>query len=136
MPEATSFFTEGMIMDVHPLMTPNNMLTNALNATIITFNGNEFMLQNDMGNGRVETAFLPSGYVPIGVKEYGGIIYIASFNPILNRSQIGSFPSPERNISSDELGLPDSQLTTESFVNFDSSAGFKIQQATLDVYNS
>jgi hypothetical protein len=43
-PEATNFFTEGMIMDVHPLMTPSNMLTNALNATIITFNGNEFML--------------------------------------------------------------------------------------------
>jgi hypothetical protein len=68
-----------------------------------------------MGNGRVETAFLPSGYVPIGVKEYGGIIYIASFNPLLNRSQMGCFPSPERNISSDELGLPDTQLTATTF---------------------
>jgi hypothetical protein len=89
-----------------------------------------------MGNGRVETAFLPSGYVPIGVKEYGGIIYIASFNPLLNRSQLGCFPSPERNISSDELGLPDTQLTAATFNGFDTEAGFKVQQATLDVYNS
>ena len=42
------------------------------------------MLQNDMGNGRVETAFLPPGYVPVGMKEHGGIIYVASYNPITN----------------------------------------------------
>jgi hypothetical protein len=34
----------------------------------------------------VETAFLPSGFVPVGVKEFGGIIYVASYNPITNRS--------------------------------------------------
>ena len=56
-----------------------------------------------MGNGRVETAYLPAGYVPVGIKEYGGIIYVASYNPLTNKGQIGSFPSPERNISSQEL---------------------------------
>lgn len=101
--EATNTFGDGMIMDLNPLTTPNNVLTSALNATMITYNGNEFVLQNDMGNGRVETAYLPSGYVPVGIKEYGGIIYVASYNPITNKGQIGSFPSPERNISSNEI---------------------------------
>ena len=100
--EATNTFGEGIIMDLNPLTTPNNVLTSALNATMITYNGNEFVLQNDMGNGRVETAYLPSGYVPIGITEFGGIIYIVSYNPITDRSQIGCFPSPERNISTDE----------------------------------
>nr|UWG87801.1 MAG: hypothetical protein [Bacteriophage sp.] len=57
-----------------------------------------------MGNGRVETAYLPEGYVPVGTCEFGDIIYIVSYNPIINKSQIGCFPSPERNISSDEVG--------------------------------
>ena len=97
-------FTEGLVQDLHPLTTPNNVLTDALNATLITMNGNEFVLQNDMGNGRVESAYLPSGYVPVGIKEYGGVIYVASYNPLTNKGQIGSFPSPERNIDQTELG--------------------------------
>jgi len=47
--EATNTFGEGIIMDLNPLTTPNNVLTSALNATMITYNGNEFVLQNDMG---------------------------------------------------------------------------------------
>ena len=92
--EATNTFGDGMIMDLNPLTTPNNVLTSALNATMITYNGNEFVLQNDMGNGRVETAYLPSGYVPVGIKEYGGIIYVALYSPSTNKCEIGSFPSP------------------------------------------
>ena len=34
-------------MDLNPLTTPNNVLTSALNATMITYNGNEFVLQNE-----------------------------------------------------------------------------------------
>lgn len=96
-------FEKGLVMDLNPISTPNNVMTSALNATIITFNGNEYVLQSDMGNGRVETAYLPSGYIPVGMVEFGGIIYVASYNPILNRGQLGSFPSPERNISTDEM---------------------------------
>jgi len=51
-----------------------------------------------MGNRRVDNAYLPAGYEPVGIKEHGGIIYIAAYNPITHRSQIGSFPSPERNM--------------------------------------
>jgi hypothetical protein len=39
-----------------------------------------------MGNGRVTTAELPEGYVPLGTCELGGIIYIVSFNPQTNKS--------------------------------------------------
>ena len=56
--EAINTFGEGLIMDLHPLTTPSNVLTNCLNGTIITYNGNEFVLQNDMGNGEVHTAYL------------------------------------------------------------------------------
>lgn len=101
--DTVNTFNEGLIMDLNPLVTPNNVLVNCLNGTITTFSGNENVLQNDMGNGRVETAFLPEGYVPLGTAELGGIIYIVSYNPLVDKCQIGCFPSPERNITSDEV---------------------------------
>ena len=105
--KATNKFTKGLVMDFSPENTKNEVLTNALNATLLTFNGNELSLQNDMGNARVETAFLPEGYIPVGTCEYGGIIYIVSYNPLEDKSQIGCFPSPERNISREEMGRSD-----------------------------
>ena len=102
--KAVNKFTKGLVMDFSPENTQNELLTHALNATLLTFNGNELSLQNDMGNARVETAFLPEGYMPVGTCEYGGIIYIVSYNPIEDKSQIGCFPSPERTVSNDELG--------------------------------
>ena len=113
----TNLFNKGLIMDLNPLTTPNDVMTDALNATIITYNGNENALQNDMGNGRVETAYLPEGYIPLGTAELGGIIYIVSYNPQIDKCQIGCFPSPERNFTSDELGLPDVPIQDSDFVN-------------------
>lgn len=77
------------------------------NGTIITFDGNEFILQNDSGNGRVESCALKKDFIPLGIKQYGGIIYIASMNPLTGECELGSFPSPERNISSEELSMDD-----------------------------
>ena len=71
-------------------------LTDSLNGTLITMNGNEVILQNDMGNGRVDSAFLPGGYEPVGIKEYGGIIYVATYNPITNTVVDRKFPSPQK----------------------------------------
>jgi hypothetical protein len=75
-----------MALDFHPLTVQNSVMTDALNATLITKKGNEWILQNDMGNGRVESAYLPAGYIPVGMKEYGGIIYVASYNPLTGKS--------------------------------------------------
>ena len=43
--QAQNTFNEGMVLDNHPLMTPNTVLTDALNATLVTMNGNEMVLQ-------------------------------------------------------------------------------------------
>lgn len=112
---AKSTFGDGLLMDFAPDNTQATCLTHALNATLLTMNGNELSLQNDMGNGRVETAYLPEGYIPVGTCEFGDIIYIVSYNPITNKSQIGCFPSPERNISSDELSGIKTTFNLEEF---------------------
>lgn len=117
--KATNRFTKGLVMDFSPENTKNEVLTHALNATLLTFNGNEMSLQNDMGNARVETAYLPEGYMPVGTCEYGGIIYIVSYNPLEDKSQVGCFPSPERNISSDEIGRPNVHISKEDFQEID-----------------
>ena len=119
--KATNRFTKGLVMDFSPENTKNEVLTQALNATLLTFNGNELSLQNDMGNARVETAYLPEGYMPVGTCEYGGIVYIVSYNPIENKSQIGCFPSPERNLSNKELGISDAKIYRSKFQKFNQS---------------
>lgn len=92
---AVNTFKDGLLMDTNPLSNDGTSLTNALNATLTTNNGNELMLQNDMGNGRINKVRLDEGYIPVGIKEHGGIIYIASYNPETRNGQIGSFPYPK-----------------------------------------
>lgn len=112
---AKNTFGDGLVMDFAPDNTQATCLTHALNATLLTMNGNELSLQNDMGNGRVETAYLPEGYIPVGTCEFGDIIYMVSYNPITNKSQIGCFPSPERNISSKELSGVETPFDLDEF---------------------
>ena len=105
---ATNTFQDGLIMDSHPLATPNNVLTNCLNGTLITYNGNELILQNDVGNSKIETengqyVQLKQGYIPVGLKEFGGILYIFSLNPADKRCEIGTFPSPNYNETKGKL---------------------------------
>lgn len=125
--EAINTFDQGLVMDINPLVAPNDGVCNALNATLITMNGNENVLQNDMGNGRIETAYLPEGYIPLGTAQLGGIIYIVSYNPLSKKCQIGSFPSPERNITSDKfIGSPDKVIDCSEFYTKDDAVdGYK-----------
>ena len=82
---AVNQFTKGLVTDLHELSVPNNVLTDALNATLVTGDGDEMTLQNDTGNQTIECngkfAQLTEGFIPIGIKEYGGVIYIASYCP-------------------------------------------------------
>jgi hypothetical protein len=41
---ANNTFKDGMNLDLHPIVTPNTVLTDNLNGTFITYNGNEFCL--------------------------------------------------------------------------------------------
>ena len=85
---AVNEFRDGLNLDLHPLVTPNTVLTDNLNGTFITYNGNEFCLQNDRGNKFVGK--LPPGYTPIGIKEHNGVLYIVSVNG--NKTEIGTYP--------------------------------------------
>lgn len=128
---ATNTLNKGLVMDFNPAVTQDDILTNALNATLLTFNGNEMSLQQDMGNGRVETAYLPEGYIPVGTCEFGDIIYIVSYNPLENKSQIGCFPSPERNITSDEISDLQQSLAASDFQDGGSNPTGKIKTTSV-----
>lgn len=109
--ETVNVFNEGLNKDLNPIVTPNNVLTDNLNGTFITFNGDELSLQNDAGNTRIpvpetgDSVRLSEGFYPLGIKEYGGVLYIVSgkqglneFNqrdPNLDEIEFGSYPSPE-----------------------------------------
>lgn len=86
-------FNDGMNKDLNPILTPNTVMTDCLNGTIVTYNGNEFALQNDLGNYKFKHGELSDGFVPIGMKEHANILYIISYNPIEDKVEIGSFPS-------------------------------------------
>lgn len=122
--EAINTFGGGLIMDLHPLTTPSSVLTNCLNGTIITYNGNEFVLQNDMGNGEVHTAYLDKGYVPVGMKEHGGIIYVSAHNPITGKSQIGSFPSPQQLFEGEDLNVTPIRFNFSEFIEMRGSVPY------------
>lgn len=92
--ETSNTWSDGLIMDLNPLNTPNTVLTDNLNGTLITYNGNEYSLQNDMGNYKLENCRLNPNYVPVGLKQYGDILYIVSYNPLDDTTEIGSYPSP------------------------------------------
>lgn len=97
-------FQGGMIQDINPLNADQTSLYNCLNGTFISNDGDEMILQNDMGNARVFQIRLDSGYVPVGMCEHGGVTYIASYNPLTNKSQVGSFPSPQESYFSQSWG--------------------------------
>ncbi len=108
--ESTNTFSDGLISDLSSLTTPNTVLTDALNATLLTFNGNELVLQNDMGNTKImvpgtelspEYVQLPEGFIPIGMKEHGGVLYIVSTNG--QEIEIGSFPSLPEGVDNDDV---------------------------------
>lgn len=111
--ETSNQFSDGLLMDLHPLLSPNTALTDNLNGTFITYDGNEYVLQNDRGNYPLKNCKLKPNYVPIGVKEYGDIIYIVSYNPIEDITEIGSYPSPLDTVSSNA----DDEFVYESPIN-------------------
>lgn len=107
-------FNKGINMDLNPLTTPKDVLTDCLNGTIITYNGDEFNLQTEYGNSVIKVTgddgenkdALPHGFIPLGVKEFNNILYIVAHNPLTRESRIGSFPSPQRYLPMNSKGDP------------------------------
>ena len=103
----TNTFTGGLNTDTFPLTSPDNILTDCINGTILTNTGDEPVLQNDMGNVIEEKCTLPSGFMPLQMKSWNNILYIASrkFN---GKADFGSFPSVDYTESSKESILEES----------------------------
>ncbi|MGV8961772.1 MAG: hypothetical protein ACOH2V_00055 [Candidatus Saccharimonadaceae bacterium] len=80
--ESVNSFNGGLNYDLNPITTPNDVLTDCVNGTFITFNGDELALQNDAGNTTIDylntKVQLSPGFYPLAIKEYGGILYIIS----------------------------------------------------------
>lgn len=133
---ANNTFNDGLLMDMQPLTTPNSVLTDCLNGTLITYDGNEFVLQSDDGNGKIYSCKLPKDFIPLGMKEYGGIVYIVSQNPFTGECEIGSFPSPESTIFTDiRKDYPKTILTTDDLGSDLISKGITKQSIKLDFGN-
>lgn len=110
---AANTFSGGLQLDLNVLSVSNSVLTDALNVSLVTMNGDEAVLQNDVGNAKINLSAggvqLTEGFVPVGMKEYGGILYIFSvgwcdvdvYDSEGNKSterqwcgEVGTFPSP------------------------------------------
>ena len=137
--ESTNTFTNGLVKDLTPINTPNTVLTDCLNGTILTYDGNEYTLQNDRGNYCLADCKLDTYYTPVGLKEYGDILYVVSYNPIEDKVEIGSYPSPsDKTISNtdstgenDNIGsIFDSEPTTPNSIKYSDL----IQKSTLQVF--
>jgi hypothetical protein len=133
--EALNTFTEGLVMDLNPLTTPNNVLTDCLNGTLITYNGNEFILQNDQGNYKLQNAKLKENFLPVAIKEHANILYVVSYNPITKETEIGSYPSPQR-IFKDDIDI--NQQDLNPIISDSTSGTYKyedlIKTANLAIY--
>ena len=109
-----SHFNGGLHTDNSLIDSPKGTYRFALNSVNETELGDFGFISNEESNE--ECASLTPGYVPIGCKEFGGVISVASYNPLTNKGQVGSFPSPERNISSTELSdTTDKTITGANF---------------------
>lgn len=104
--ELSNVFSDGLMKDLNPINTPKSVLTDCLNGTYITYNGNEFVLQNDMGNYKLQNCKLPTNFIPVGVKGYADILYIVSYNPFTKEVEIGSYPAPQSIFSAGDTESP------------------------------
>ena len=130
--ETSNTFSDGLIKDLNPINTPDTALTDCVNGTIITYDGNEYSLQNDRGNYALENCKLPDGYIPVGTAEYGGILYIVSYSPIEKRMEIGSYPST-RVVTK----LPDPRPDSKSGNSITSGEYSKLSaQCKLNIFSS
>lgn len=133
--EQSNTFTEGLIQDLNPINTPETVLTDNLNGTIVTYDGNEYSLQNDRGNYALKHCRLKPNYIPVGVKEYADTLYIVSHNPLDGSTEIGSYPSPLEVASSDDnndsVNIASLVQQSDKYPNFTDL----IQQAQMHVFS-
>lgn len=83
--ETTNVFQAGLNYDLNPLVTPNNVLTDAVNGTFITYNGNELSLQNDAGNTVINIKSSNKQIVPFVINTVYSVGDVVSTTDNVNR---------------------------------------------------
>ncbi len=73
--ESVNTFSGGLTYDINPITTPNNVLTDGVNATFLTFNGDEMALQNDAGNTKIIASYGDLNKEPYNEDEDKAKIY-------------------------------------------------------------
>ncbi len=116
--ETTNTFDKGLNKDLNPIVTPNEVLTDCLNGTFITFNGDELVLQNDAGNTKIPIKWderLSTEYVEGGSYNSGVIVKTTndSDETVLFKSM------KDHNI--DFIWREDGSINTDSWELFDPS---------------
>ena len=128
-------FSDGLNMDLHPLTTPNTILTDCVNGTMVTYDDNEFVLQNERGNTKIDNTQLSAGFIPVGMKEHNGILYIVSHNPETEETEIGTFPSPLKNTKMLETNYDIGIITDENINYSDYQSSIKYYDGNIIVSN-
>ena len=89
--ESVNTFSGGLTYDINPITTPNNVLTDGVNATFLTFNGDEMALQNDAGNTTIISSYGDSNketynpeniYYKYALVVYGDKLYYCKENGV------------------------------------------------------
>ncbi len=85
-------FQKGLSIDPSDMILDNNSLRYAQNVRIINSQTSSFVLTNLQGTDLSFT--ITSGYEPVAIQEYSGVLYIISWNSTNGAVELGTFPSP------------------------------------------
>lgn len=85
-------FQKGLSIDPSDMVLDNSSLRYAQNARIINSQTSSFVLTNLQGTDLSFT--VTSGYEPVAIQEYAGVLYIVSWKSSNGTIELGTFPSP------------------------------------------
>jgi len=92
-----STFTGGLNTDFHPLAMKNTLMSDALNAEILSVGDGQYMLKNIKGEDK--GFVLTADFVPIAIKLYNNVAYIISAkfaaDGTFEEGELGTYPSPD-----------------------------------------
>lgn len=82
-----------MVLGVDRSFVAKDLLTMGLNIQYINDEETNFAITNIKGT--IIKSVLTDGFIPIGIRSYGGIAYIVSYNSVSGEGEIGTYPSPD-----------------------------------------
>ncbi len=134
-------FSKGLVTDLNPLNTPQDVLVEARNVDFITTSGDQIILQKRAGNDpetyEDTSVTLTSGFKPLSLKEVNNVVYIISHNESTGEGEIGTFPSPDysgfvwKPVGDPLVGTVSAQTPTfDSGLKYESI--FEVEPSTFD----